>query len=434
MQGVLGATLGVGVRALHLVWRHWPTLLVLWLLGWIGSEWMVRLAVEATSLHNVAGMVVLALAPVASMAAMVVSLRALRTSSSLPRPAPTDARGAERVVCGLDSIGSVLAPFLAVYLSQGALRELVRDYTNRANQRSWEEALVAGLEGRELPANWRGLPAAGWVLGALALVAFVVRWILRRRKQRKISSGADVPLAWGGAWLEAVWLMVAVQFVNVWRHNIRDWIADRRVIHAVSDAFDDVTGRLGVFGDAAQRAWGWVFGWLGDIDKLVIAPLGLLTVGAVVYGAALAVPEGTPLPGADLVRERFGERWTSVPRRLHRPVTTFARPVRERFQPLVDGLRLIARSGLVPMMVFCVAYAGSQTLSRWLYYAARRTIGPRPLATSTNLDPVLGLAAEAVAGVLTVALIGAAIERLVAAASAAVDEQVEPVTGASAEA
>jgi len=236
-------------RAIVLVARHWPTLLVLWLAGWIGNEWMVRLAVEATGIHNAAGMIVLALAPVAAMAAMVVSLRVLRTSSALAvaTPDPSMTRTA-RVVRGLDSIGSVLAPFLAVYMSQGALRELVRDFTGRANERSFEEYVVAGLEGRELPTDWRGLPAAGWVLGVLAALAFAARWLLRRRKARKLTSGADIPLAWGGAWLEAVWLMVAVLFVGQWRSNIREWVAERRVIVAVGERFERITGSLGTRG------------------------------------------------------------------------------------------------------------------------------------------------------------------------------------------
>ena len=418
-------------RAAVLLARHWPTLLVLWLLGWLGSEAVTALAIETTRLHNVAGLVVLALAPVSTMAAVMISLRVLRSSSDLApvTPSPGDLPRSARAIAALDSIGSVLVPFLAVYMSQGALGELVTDYSYRV----WEAGTIDRFAGRE--SDRTGMPDAEWVMGTVAGIAFAVRWLIRWRRSRR--AAIALPVAWAGAWVEAVWLMLLVMFVNVCRTSGWSWVQGRRVVHAGREVYTDATGATGWLGDAVRQVWTWITSWIAHLDQIVLAPLALLTIGAVVYGSAIQRPPPARLPGEDVVRTRLGRsRLASSPwgsrLREARPSRTVLlaarRAVRGRFQPLVDGLRLVIHAGVAPMMLFCVAYQATQTATDWLGPVWRRLIGPRELDEWRAISPVLSVATGSIAGVAGIVLIGAAVERLVTVGDSGVAEpQVDDV-------
>jgi hypothetical protein len=208
-------------------------------------------------------------------------------------------------------------------------------------------------------------------------------------------------------------------------------VEQRRVFHGIREVYSDVTGATGWFGDAVRQVWTWITGWIAQLDQVVLVPLALLTIGAVVYGSAIQPPPPTGVPGADAVRARLtrsrlaGGHWSTRLRQA-RPsrtaLTATRRAVRGRFQPLVDGLRLVVHAGVAPMMLFCVAYQATQTAADWLGPVWRRLIGPRQLDDWRAISPVLSVATRSIAGVAGVVLVGAAVERLVAVRDSRVAE------------
>lgn len=446
----VSAATSVLARAVVLLARHWPTLIVIWLLGWLGREQVVRLAVRASKIHAVAGVLVLALAIVAEMAALVWMLRVVRTSAPLPRPeattapagddapdatragtgdAPTDRpvppappallgrrwrHVGRRAAAALDSTASVLVPFLAIYVAQDSFRVLFADYGYRVTT---EDAFATAA-----PDPQARLPWGGWLVLTTAAVAFLVRWLLRRSRPASGSrwSVARSSLA---AYVEVIWLVLLVAAVNSKRRAVFDWLDRRRVVRAAGDVVGSFVDRLGALTDPLRWVWDRVSESFGALDKVLLLPVATLTVAAVVYGATIARP-----PAVDVTRtaiDRLGRLRAGralgarIARRRGRRLAE-AQLVRtgSRFQPMVDGVRLLVGAGLVPMLVFCVAFGALQTLDEWMWFLWRPIVGPHDLATWIAASEVLGVVNDLTVGVLSVVLIGAAVERVTSDARA----------------
>jgi hypothetical protein len=87
--------------------------------------------------------------------------------------------------------------------------------------------------------------------------------------------------------------------------------------------------------------------------------------------------------------------------------------VRDRFTPLIHGLRVMARAGLPPMLFFCLAFLAAQTARDWMWEAERFLIGPRDLTEFwMPVSGPLAMVNEAVGVVLLACLLGAAVDRV----------------------
>jgi hypothetical protein len=144
-----------------------------------------------------------------------------------------------------------------------------------------------------------------------------------------------------------------------------------------------------------------------------------LTVGAVVYGHRLAES-----PTAKDLFDRSAERRSRVPAPLRWLLSRLSAELRLRFTPLVDGLRLLFRSGLAAMLLFCLVYLVLSPVNStdrgllggaggWMWELERLVIGPQELnAVWLPASYMLSSLNGAVETVLLICLLGAAVDRV----------------------
>lgn len=409
--------------------RHWPALIMIWVLGWLGREQALRLAVRASEAHAVAGVLVLAMAIVSEMAALVWMLRVVRSSAPLPEPVAPPATEPEPVAVGrwrrigrraassLDSTAAVLIPFLAIYVAQDSFRLLFTDYAIRVTDSVVQQGVVADVTGGGPTATTDDrLPWEGTLVFTVAAIAFAVRWLLRRSRPAS-GSGWSVARSTLASYVEVVWLVLLIAAINDKRKGFFSWVDRRRVVRGAGDVVSSFVDQLGALTDPIRWVWARVTTSLGALDQVLLLPVATLTVAAVVYGATIAKPPPVDVSRAAIgrlgrlrVARRVGDRFAQ--RRSRRLAEAQLVRTGRRFQPMVDGIRLLMGAGLVPMLLFCVVFGALQTLDAWMWHVWRWVLGPRETNTWVAALDTLSMVNDLVVGVLGVVLIGAAVERV----------------------
>lgn len=420
----LGAVVAQGVR----LWvRTWPILLVIALLAVAGRHAAGWAAVNASTVNNTLGWAVLVLAPLSMVAGIVAMLHVLRRD--LPALAAIGrTRGPDDVTSGherglVDVLASVFVPFLALYASYGLLEEDRDRFLNTAAFRQFE-----GIDftGQGDGSDWSFVDlATGWGLVALVVVAVVLRWLLGRWEGRSHRR----TLAFVGAYVEAFWLLVVAAFATQLLDRAWAWVESRRAVSIVLDWWLTVLDALGPVAAPVDAVVDAVAGVLGNLDDLVVIPLAWLTVGAVVYGHKLAAP-----PKRE-PRLRPPAAWQRVPGPVRRWTTEAAAPVvgdvRGRFTALADGLRRLAIAGLGPMLVFALAFLVATRIEEAILMLGRAVSGPQDVDTWLAFAPMVSSVATAVGLTVTMALLAAGVDRILAGQAAT--EAPEPVPAGSTE-
>ena len=412
LRGVAGL---FGTTA-RLIWRHWPVLFAFYLAGATLRELAMRGAVKAASVHATAGVALLVLAPLATLSAIVLMLRAVRPSLPALDTAQAENSTQKSRWGPLDTLASALVPFLAVYASYGYLRDDQSQYAYRV----WESTLglQVNIEDR-LPFN----PTTSLLI--LVLVAFALRFIVPvMRRLGRVGAWALFGLV--GAWAEATWLVPAVAYYQAQYQKTTAWLGDRRVVAWVVDAWDRLADALGPFGAALHGTVGWILDQLDSFGAVIVLPVAWLVTGAVVYGRSIM----SDPPTAEELYERAA-RTSSAPRAVLLLRAKVSSNLRNRFGPLLQGFGVLFRAGVVPMLLFCLAFVVADGLGDWLWQVERVVIGPQDLATVwVSLDRPLALFNDGIRTVLIVCLLAAAIERVVRARPAAVHETTPDREGA----
>ncbi|MBO0921720.1 hypothetical protein J1G42_12885 [Cellulomonas sp. zg-ZUI222] len=421
----LGAVVAHGVR----LWvRTWPLLLVIALLAVAGRHAAGWAAVNASAVNNTLGWAVLVLAPLSMVAGIVAMLHVLRRDlpalDALGRTRGPDdaASGHERGL--VDVLASVFVPFLALYASYGFLTEDRARFLNTAAYRQFMENGFS-LTGDGADGSFVDL-ATGWGLVAVVVVAVVLRWLLGRWEGRSHVRA----LAFAGAYVEAFWLLVVAAFTTELLDGVWAWVESRRAVAVVLDWWLTVLEALGPVAGPVDAVLDGVVGVLGNLDDLVVIPLAWLTVGAVVYGHRLAAP---PAP----TRRVAPAVWQRVPAPVRRWTSEAAAPVvgdvKGRFTALVDGLRRLAVAGLGPMLVFALAFLVATRVEEGILLAAREVGGPQDVDTWLAFAPMVSAVATAVGLTMTIALLAAGVDRILAGQAATAPPEPVPAEPAPAE-
>jgi hypothetical protein len=415
----------IGMAA-KLLWRHWPVLFALVFAGLAARQFIMFAAVRASRLNGILGFLVLVLAPIAILSALVLMLRALRDSlpsarGDGPAHAPStsaDDTSADDTADGdtaggdagprrtlLDHLGSVLVPFLAVYASYGYLKEDVTTYAYEV----WVDANLANAKIFTDPASIATQTRLPFDLGltviSTVVVAISLRWMLGRWQGAKRRPW----LGMFGAYLEVIWITLVAWTATHLSSSATDWAQKRRVVRWLQESADGLTAALGSNGQPVPAALGYVWGLASEVETVIIIPVAWLAVGAIVYGQRLA--DGPP-PAGELY-QRAKRRWLRLPGLIRWLGAGLGADLRERFEPLFGGLRLLVRAGLRPMLLFCLAFMVSQTASNWLWELERLLVGPQDLNTVWRpLSELLSVVNTAIGTVLLICLLGAAVDRV----------------------
>lgn len=209
------------VDGLRILGRDWPTLLALFLIGSIVRLGTIWLAVWVSAFNSTLGVLLVPLAPLATLLSLVLMLRVC--GASLPSfaalLAPADPR--QRLRANLTVAAQVLIPFLAVYASQGLLKE---DVVSFIHDNTLDEAMSHFLR-----ANYgRSLIAEGWLLVGIVVVAMIVR---------KVIAGYDLVAKsswWAalGGYVEALWMVTLSASFTAQLDEVGAWLQTRKLVGA----------------------------------------------------------------------------------------------------------------------------------------------------------------------------------------------------------
>lgn len=410
VRSFLAGLFDVVIQGARLWWRHWPLLLSIALLGGAVRMGAIWAATAASANNNTLGFAVLMLAPLGSVVAIVLMLYVLRgglphlaEASSVHAPVDPTTHRERRL---LDLLASVLVPFLAVYASYGYLREDRQRFLNAAAAQEYLENAGIFYEGADKAIySERFFVATGWVVVAIVLVAIVLRWGLARLEGKVHAT----PLGFVGAYVEVFWMAVLASELGFQKDRIWAWAESRRGLDIVLGWWANVLDLLGPVAGPVDAVAAWAAGVIGNLDDLVVVPLAWLAVGAVVFGHKLAPP---PRPGRRLAPlERVPSPVRKWAGQAFQPIIG---DVRNRLNGLVGGLRQLAVGGLGPMLVFGIAFLAATRLEDVLAFAIRAVVGPQSLDTWLAFSPHVGTVTRAVGLTVTIALLAAAIDRVMA--------------------
>jgi hypothetical protein len=429
MRDAVTGLFAVVVAGARLWLRHWPVLLSIALLGAAGRMGAIWAATVISNHNNTLGVLVLVLAPLASVTAIVMMLYSLRDSLPHIASAAAGTDSAEPPVRRrrlLDLLASVLVPFLAVYASYGLLKEDTDRYVNATVADEFlNNANLLYHPGHAIDTS-RFVFATGWLAVAIVVGAIVFRFALDKLEPLKGRVGVSLV----GAYVEVLWLTTLAAHLTLYKDQIWNWAESRRGIEMFAGWWLDLMGRIGPLANPVDFATNWLFGLLGNFDAIVVVPVSWLTVGAVVYGYSLVAEpeEAVELDEAELAAEE--RRRLGVLARVPRPVRRWSgeltSDLRERFAGLVSGLRQLAVAGLAPMLIFGLAFLASARLEDGLNLLARALIGPQQVDTWLAFSPHVVTLTRSIGLTVTMCLLAAAVDRVLAARPSPTDRS-EPV-------
>ena len=213
-----------------------------------------------------------------------------------------------------------------------------------------------------------------------------------------------------GAYLEIIWITLAAAFLL---NEFKRWLTSRRLVDWLEDTTVRVLDQLGPL--SANGVLDWLYRFAADAVAVVAVPVAWLTVGAVVYGRALAP---SPVP-ADLPAVRA---WRGLPATLRGLLRTLGASLRERFGPMMLALGLLVRARVRPILLVCLVFLVVQSTPTWLWEIERLLIGPRELVDVwIPLSRPLGVINDAIRATLLVCLLAATVEHLLRATAVTAD-------------
>lgn len=422
--------LAVLVEALRLVARHAPVLLSLVLLGAAVHGGALWLGVLVSRVSPFAASFVLPLAPIGSLVAVILMLRAVSPSlrvahtddgsaTDVPGDRPEGVRGLRvgaRARIGL--LASTLVPFLGLYVADGRLDA---DRAFYANQAVYDELFGAGS------AVWSGGQAqtgrAVVATGGALLAVIAVTLLLRRLVNHFDLAGRNPLLGLTAAYLEVYWLFSVAKAWASTKDYVTDWVSGRAAVAWASGQWESLVAALGPVGRPVRAAVDWLLGLLADASDVVLVPLAWLAVGAVVFGRRLPDADRPGQPRSLAGAGRLGRlrSWWAIlplPTPVRRWLGQLGADQRDRFRDLREGLHLLARGGLAPMLGFCLLFALTHWLDWGVASVARALLGPRSAETGLAFSSIVGVLVDAVRTVVLVGLLAAAVDRVLSAPAA----------------
>ena len=414
--GAVADATSVVRHGLRLLWDWWPTLLTIFLFGQAVRAGALWGAMQLTEVSPLAGALLVPLAPLATVAALILALRVLSPSlrwasfqesaEGVSADGGSAGRAARTTVVEdrLALLAATILPFFAVYAAQGYLKEDTRQFLNETaadefynNAEFWQGTGSTNFERVGIAEGW-------WFWGSVA-VAFTLRWMIGRLGLPRKHTG----WGWVAAYVEVAWVTLfatgALNQIDSWKA----WLMNRQAAVSAQDQYEEVTQVVGAPMELFNRVAGWLGGAIGQADAILLVPLSWLTVGAVVYGRSLSqIEQGEPGSWT----RRWAARTERMPGLFRKLGGEMAAGPVGRFKGLSNAVRTFARAGLAPMLLFCIVFVLAKQAEVGTAWLIREAVGPQEPGIMQWVAPYLGLIRRGVYTVLMVALLAAAIDRI----------------------
>lgn len=344
---------------------HLPALLAFFLAGWIANHLLIRFGGFVANIDPLLGQLVLPLAVLARVASYVAMFLVLRPGRSFAA-----------------AMSSSILPFLVVFATWGMIKD------------DWVAFSLAQLEQRRFDGTDPELFVTITPISiAVVVIAFVLRFLIKRYSTRLPRWFSFV-----AAYLEAVWIFLAIDIIGQAAGWITAWLNSRRIVAWGSEMVEAAREAV------APLAWITdAIGWLVAQAAVVVGlPLAWLTLAGIVYAVT------TPLASPTRLASAASRRLARLPRAVRARLAEVGADLAGRWLPISQSARLIWRSGVVTMALFVVAYAVLDTSSEWLQFGLQRLLGPHPLAWWFAADTPMTLLVGLIVEPLRISLIAAA--------------------------
>ncbi|TQJ11130.1 hypothetical protein [Kribbella jejuensis] len=411
-SGTLLTTVG---RAGVLFGKAWPRLLAVFLVAQLAHRGLQWVAVQAGAKAEAAGIAVLALLVVVSLAMYVTMFLVLRSELPFHRRAVAEGMlapdGMEpgREHKPLDAIAAALLPFLAFYAAYKFLQNEALNYEYQLAVKKVNDVAATVLTGGTVPQQSEGLQSLStWLFIGLGATAYLLRFVFKKWKKEKEGPVRKLFVTY----LEALWIFVVVyQATSVipppmtwlkqrvawqWLHDGYTWVLDHVLgVNQVREVWDSVTG--------------FIAAGIGDLWSAAVLPLMWITMTAVIYGRVVQKLE-KPRWRFD----RLTHRWQQTPRIVRVAGNSVVADWKDRWTPVVEAFRLVVRSGLRPMLGYFLAWAVVTFAASGVWIALKLwVLGPHTLQFWEVIDEPLSLLTDGLKIMLQVSLLAAAYDRMI---------------------
>lgn len=376
--------------------RRWPELLAWYLAGWVVRASLIELAAWIGNYRPLIALLIVPLAVLARLASYVAIFL-------ITRDAVRGDSGAGFAKRWMDAVAGAILPFFVIYAAWGMFADDQTEYANASLRlRDFSDSALA-TTALTIPLDW-------FSLGVVAL-ALAGRWALSHWENK-------LP-RWTGfvaGYLEAVWVFVAVRVIAQLIADVPHWLQTRRMFAPFVEAFDSLRSEFSWFA-SLESVVSEAAVIIGDI---FVQPLAWLALGSIVLVAKLTAQPAAASGTGRTQRLRDGavRRWSSLPKPIRSGLELLTESVRERWMPIVDGVRLAGRGGFGAFGLYLLLFAIASHLAAWLTLAAYRLIGPHPFDFWVAYSPLVGLVVDAIVIPLMLVVVACAVMRMRDAQSA----------------
>jgi hypothetical protein len=394
-------------RTARLVAGYWAPMLVWFVAGYLTHNLVLRGSAWLAHRNQWLGFAGLSIGVLILLASTIMMFHAVRPGivglgqhrSTHPQDASTAEVPEPPQSRMVDEIAEAILPFLIFYGAWGLFTDEVREWGVQV----LNQDITGGIGVLDVLTHVTPIPLM------VALGSWVVRAILEYVYNRRGGRLLGVAVAL----FEANWMFFAVVSVSILIGQGFDWLTGRAV-------WVDALHTVGVVSSVLD---GWVPGspmeWLGAtwatlhdqfggaVADGLLLPLLWLIITAVVFGEQMErddkVIARTRLEGAGALFQR-------LPARAQVVSELFTREIREKWTPLVVGLRFVLGAGAVFFLSYCLLYVCLDVATGWGFIAAKNLIGPHPWDWWWPWLEPLHFAEQGVREVLRIALLAAAFE------------------------
>lgn len=354
-----------------LLWRFWPQLAALWLLGFIGNLLLNEIAALIGRWNPLAGLSMLAIVVLMKLIVILALFETIRPGlpalDSASRAVTDQAYVDNRMDTGISNFISALAlslvPFFAFYAAWGFLGDTIRDYSRLS--------LTLFMAGES--ASLLNVSEGSWLIVPIA-AAWAVRRFAKAMHKRSRSPIWPVLIVI----CEANWAFIGVFVISEWQDDIRAWFS--HLPETIGGLFSflapitDATAQQAIAPppEFAPPPIGKV---LTSLFFYALYPVVWLTLAALVYGYDI---DSKRDPGEGRI-SRALSRWKALPKSIRDFVSHFISGTLKRYRALAEGIGLALNSGIAPVMGAIIVYRLLDWGAAWIWYGLTQLIGPHEL-------------------------------------------------------
>lgn len=224
--------------------------------------------------------------------------------------------------------------------------------------------------------------------------------------------------------------MVSVVLTNQLT-SIQEWALSRRSMAPAYRSYVDMKTNLEETAGPFMDAWTWLAEKLPALNQFITVPIAWLTLGAVVFGTSIAAKKAADQEQGEKEAEEAaaeaGSAAAEQPResarvRVRKRVRSTAeqeaknafdnalQPVAGPLKSTWNGLRTLARAGLVPMTIFCLIFIFATGIELGVVELGRAIAGPQQHLLSEAAATYILVVARAVYLIVVACLIASALD------------------------